>query len=91
MKLVEEAAKEHSKVLDEPPPFVSFEEFGDNSLILFLRCFLDDIDIRISIITDLHKAIDQKFRDADISISFPQRDIHLDTSTPLEINLRKST
>ncbi len=91
MKLVEEAAKEHSNVLDEPPPFVSFEEFGDNSLILFLRCFLDDIDIRISIITDLHKAIDQKFRDADISISFPQRDIHLDTSTPLEINLRKST
>lgn len=48
-------------------------------------------DNRVQTITGLHKAIDEKFRDADISISFPQRDIHLDTSTPLEINLRKST
>jgi potassium efflux system protein len=91
MKLVEEAAKEHSNVLDEPAPYVSFEEFGDNSLLLFLRCFIEYNDNRVQTITDLHKVIDQKFRDADISISFPQRDIHLDTSTPLEINLRKDT
>ncbi|MCK5668137.1 MAG: mechanosensitive ion channel family protein, partial [Gammaproteobacteria bacterium] len=91
MKLVEEAAKENSNVLDEPAPYASFEEFGDNSLLLYLRCFIEYNDNRVQTITDLHKAIDGKFRDADITISFPQRDIHLDTSTPLEINLRKST
>jgi len=91
MKLVEEAAKENSNVLDEPAPYVSFEEFGDNSLLLYLRCFIEYNDNRVQTITGLHKAIDKKFRDADISISFPQRDIHLDTSTPLEINLRKDT
>ena len=91
MKLVEEAAEENSNVLEEPAPYVSFEEFGDNSLLLYLRCFIEYNDNRVQTITDLHKVIDQKFRDADISISFPQRDIHLDTSTPLEINLRKDT
>ena len=91
IKLVEEAAEENSNVLEEPAPYVSFEEFGDNSLLLYLRCFIEYNDNRVQTITDLHKVIDQKFRDADISISFPQRDIHLDTTTPLEINLRKDT
>ena len=91
MKLVEEAASENSNVLEEPKPYSSFEEFGDNSLLLYLRCFIEYNDNRVHIITELHKAIDKKFRDADISIAFPQRDIHLDTSTPLEINLRKDT
>jgi potassium-dependent mechanosensitive channel len=91
IKLVEEAARENSNVLEEPSPYVSFEEFGDNSLLLYLRCFIEYNDNRIQTITDLHKAIDQKFRDADIVISFPQRDIHFDTSKPLEINLKNKT
>ena len=38
--------------------------------------------------TALHEAINQKFNDAGLVISFPQRDVHLDTSQPLDIRIR---
>ncbi len=87
LALIEEAAVEHPKVLEEPAPLVTFESFGDNSLILGLRCFVPSLDVRLQTTTELHKAIDRKFREAGIVISFPQRDVHLDTSSPLEIRV----
>jgi potassium efflux system protein len=35
----------------------------------------------------MHDRIYEKFRDAGITIAFPQRDVHLDTSHPLDIRL----
>jgi potassium efflux system protein len=32
-------------------------------------------------------AIDREFRKAGINIAFPQRDIHLDTTGPLEVHV----
>ena len=40
-------------------------------------------------ITALHEAINQKFNDAGLVIAFPQRDVHLDTSQPLDIRIRR--
>jgi hypothetical protein len=37
--------------------------------------------------SDVQKAIDLKFREGGLSIAFPQRDIHLDTSRPLDIRI----
>jgi potassium-dependent mechanosensitive channel len=85
--LMREAAEEHARVLDEPKPILTFEGFGDNSLTLVLRAYIDDLDHRLATITDLHKAIYRKFRQAGISIAFPQRDLHLDTREPLRIKL----
>ena len=89
MLLLDEAAREHEKVLDEPPPSVIFDCFGDNSLNLTLRCFVGTQDDRMPTLTQLHQAINQKFNDAGIVISFPQRDVHLDTSQPLDIRIRR--
>jgi potassium efflux system protein len=89
MLLLDEAAREHEKVLDEPPPSVIFDCFGDNSLNLTLRCFVGAQDDRMPTLTQLHEAINQKFNDAGIVISFPQRDVHLDTSQPLNIRIRR--
>jgi potassium efflux system protein len=89
MALLYEAAEEHEKVLDEPPPSVIFDCFGDNSLNLNLRCFVGAQDERMPTLTELHEAINQRFNDAGISISFPQRDVHLDTSQPLYIRIRR--
>ena len=89
MALMHEAANEHSRVLDEPPPRVTFEEFGDNALTLRLRAYLGELEGRLTVITELHQAIDEKFADAGLEISFPQRDVHLDTSRPLELVLRR--
>jgi hypothetical protein len=63
---------------------VIFETFGDNALGLLLRCFVDSIDLRVSTISALNEAINDKFNAAGISIAFPQRDLHLDTIKPLQ-------
>jgi potassium efflux system protein len=42
-------------------------------------------------LTRLHEAINRKFNDAGICISFPQRDVHLDASRPLDIRISRSS
>jgi potassium efflux system protein len=86
-RLMKEAAEEHERVLDEPAPVLTFEGFGDNSLALTLRAYLSSVDYRIATLTDLHKAINRKFEQAGIVISFPQRDVHLSTQDPLRIRI----
>ena len=88
MELIREAAVEQPTVLADPAPRVSFEVFGDNSLTLNLRAYLDDVDERLNTITALHQTISDKFDAAGIVIAFPQRDVHLDTQRPLELVLR---
>jgi len=89
MELMQEVALEHPDILDDPPPRITFELFGDNSLNLLMRGYLNDIDKRLTVITDLHQMILERFREAGIEIAFPQRDLHLDTSRPLEFVLRR--
>ncbi len=85
--LMREAADEHEHVLADPKPGVSFDAFGDNSLTLTLRAFVDDIDHRSATVTDLHKAINRKFEQAGIAMAFPQRDLHFDPSSPLHVTI----
>ena len=66
---------------------MSFDTFGDNALMLTLRAYLASTDYRVATTTDLNKAINQKFADAGLEISFPQRDVHLDASGPLEVRV----
>ncbi|HYQ72766.1 MAG TPA: mechanosensitive ion channel domain-containing protein, partial [Gammaproteobacteria bacterium] len=89
MQLMDQAAREHDKVLDDPSPSVIFVAFGDNALNLVLRCFVGSQNDRMPTITDLHEAINRRFNEAGICISFPQRDVHLDTSRPLDIRIQR--
>lgn len=89
MDLMIKAARESRFVLKKPKPMVTFESFGDNSLLLQLRCFIGSVDDRLPAVSDLHVAIDRKFREAEISIAFPQRDVHIDTTRPLEIRVSR--
>jgi potassium efflux system protein len=85
--LLNEAATENPNVVDDPKSVVTFEGFGDNSLNLVLRCYMNTLDNRLETISTLHQAVNEKFENAGISISFPQRDLHLDTTRPLEIRM----
>jgi potassium efflux system protein len=87
MALMVGAAEENPMVLGDPKPIATFDGFGDNALLLTLRCFIGSVDDRLPATSDLHQAIDQKFREAGLSIAFPQRDIHLDMSGPLDIRI----
>ncbi len=74
-KLLLEALNDHHLVLDYPVPFVRFGDFADSSLnfsaIFFTNRFLIVEDIK----SDLRFKIDKAFRDNNISIPFPQRDV----------------
>jgi potassium efflux system protein len=89
MKLLKETAIENKDVLESPESFVAFESFGDNALQLSLRAYLPTVENRTNIITELNKTINNKFNEAGISIAFPQRDIHLDTSKPIDIRVHQ--
>jgi potassium efflux system protein len=91
LALMKEAAEEHENVLTEPAPIITFEGFGDNALNLELRAYLPSMDHRLSTITELNQSINNKFNAAGIVIAFPQRDVHLDTSRPLDIRLHQGT
>lgn len=84
------AALENERVLTEPAPRVLFYNFGDNTLDMQLRCYIGDVDQRLSVISELNEAINSKFNAAGISIAFPQRDVHLDIQQPIDIRLHKS-
>lgn len=90
MELMLEAAHENDNVLSDPPPVATFETFGDNALGLVLRAYLGAMENRLATITGLHEAINRKFDEAGIVISFPQRDLHLDTTRPLDIHINRA-
>jgi len=87
-KIIVDVTDKNEHILDTPQAFVSFEGFGDNSLTLVLRCFIESLDYRHTVKTDLHSEINRRFNEAGIVFAFPQRDIHLDTTQPLDIRIK---
>ncbi len=76
-KILVDVATDHPRVLADPAPTASFEQFADSTLNLVLRAYLPDLENRIGTITDLHTEIDKRFAAAGIEIAFPQQDIHV--------------
>ena len=83
------SAEENHMILSDPAPATIFTAFGDNTLNLELRCFVGSQDHRMVVMTQIHEAIDRKFKEAGIVIAFPQRDVHLDTSQPLDVRIHR--
>ncbi|MBB1126343.1 mechanosensitive ion channel domain-containing protein [Thiospirillum jenense] len=79
--------EDNPRVLSDPAPLITFEGFGDNALILVLRCYLDSLEHRMAVTTELHQAIHDNFRAANIGIAYPQRDLHLHSTQPLEVRI----
>jgi len=89
--VMREVAEANKQVLTDPPPYTLFTQFGDNTLNLELRCFVGTLDDRLPTITRLHEAINQRFNEEGIVIAFPQRDVHLDTTQPLDVRIHPQT
>jgi small-conductance mechanosensitive channel/uncharacterized protein YndB with AHSA1/START domain len=79
-EILEKVACAHPEVITDgraPAPRALFWGFGDSSLDFELRVRIDRIDRRFSVKSDLNFEINKEFRDAGITIPFPQRDLHL--------------
>jgi small-conductance mechanosensitive channel len=75
-KTLLEIAHADPKVLRQPGPDVLFRDFGDSALIFVLRVW-STIENFLAMETDVRFEIDRLFRERNIEIAFPQRDIHI--------------
>jgi len=80
-RILLECAKEHSDICDQPQPFVRFNDFGESSLNFTLYFWSEHIFVVGNTRSDLRYAIDRKFRESKVEIPFPQRDLHLKSSS----------
>ncbi len=76
-KVLLDVAANHHLLRKYPQPRVLFRDFGDSSLDFILRVFLKNINDRHHVSSDLRFAIDTAFRENNIGIPFPQRDLHI--------------
>ena len=70
-------AENHQEILKNRKSFVRFKDFGDSSLDFQLFFWTTKIWQVETIKSDLRFMIDKKFRENNITIPFPQRDVHL--------------
>ena len=82
-QLLLEAAGEHPKALRDPSPVVLFTEFGDSSLNFELGVWTQEMTATpVHFTSEMNFIIEQKLRENDIEIPFPQRDLHVRSGLP---------
>jgi potassium efflux system protein len=92
-ELLLDVAARHGLVEDDPEPQVQFEDFGSDALLFGLYIWIQ-LKPEVSwmvVASDLRYMINKTLTEKGIVISFPQRDIHLDTSRPLEVRVLADT
>jgi small-conductance mechanosensitive channel len=72
-----EAARSVKEVLSEPKPVVHFANFGDSSLNLQIRVWINEPRDQAVIRSRVNFAIERTFRKHNITIPVPQLDVHL--------------
>ena len=75
--LLEEAANEHKSISHHPVPVARFIDFGNSSLDFELVFFSREMFKIEFIKSDIRFLIDEKFRQNNVTIPFPQRDVHV--------------
>ena len=87
LKILAETVADDERVLADPAPSIIFSDFGESSLNMVCRFYIDNTRNIWPVKTALHLAIYRRFEAAGIVISFPQRDVHLDSETPLRVTI----
>ncbi|MDO7083900.1 mechanosensitive ion channel domain-containing protein [Pseudocolwellia sp. AS88] len=87
-ELIAQAADEEEAILKDPKPLVTFEDFGDNSLVFEVTYWIQSSvegGLRVTR-SNIRFRLDELFEENNIVIAFPQRDIHLDGAITLMRN-----
>jgi small-conductance mechanosensitive channel len=88
-QLIEEVVQVEPLALNKPKPIVVFDAFGDNSLNFVVHFWVEarsPMSVQI-VQSKIRFAIDDAFREHDLVIAFPQRDVHLDSVAPIEVRV----
>ena len=76
-EIISKIVERHPDVLQDPPPIITFEEFGDSSLNFVIRCCTTSIKRRWHLMDEINSAVNEAFEREGIEIPFPQRVVHL--------------
>jgi small-conductance mechanosensitive channel len=82
-KALLDVAGEHDDVLKKPEPIVLLSSFGDSSWDMVLIVWLGHPKRYYLTRSEINCSIVQKFRDNDIEIPFPQRDLNVRSPLPV--------
>lgn len=87
IKLIGEAVDEIPRILKEPKPNILLKGFGDSSVDIEARFWINDPQNGVSnVASDVLRLVWKKFKESEIEIPFPQRDLHLRSGTlPIEV------
>lgn len=78
IRLLEAAALTHPRVLRNPAPLGCLKAFGDSGIDMELRAWVNDPENGIgNVRSEINRAIWRAFRDAGVTIPYPQRDVYL--------------
>lgn len=77
IELITKVLKAHDKVENYPPPAVLLDGFGDSSVDFRCLIWTVDIDNWLSIKSQLSTSIYNALNEANITIPFPQVDLHV--------------
>jgi len=72
-----QVASESEHLVSDPEPRVRFRNFGESSLDFELLGWIDEPVLRGRALDRLNVAVYEKFRQNNIQIPFPQRDVHM--------------
>ncbi|MBT2162139.1 mechanosensitive ion channel family protein [Zobellia barbeyronii] len=83
-KILETLAGGQKGILKSPKPFVIFEDFGDSALLFTLNFYTIDSFNVTRVKSEMRYKLDAEFRKNNISIPFPQRDVHIIQQKPFQ-------
>jgi len=87
--LIEAAVCAHPDVLSDPAPLVLFEDFGESALMFRVNFWMDLAYVadRLLVASEIRVSLNRRLTEAGIVIAYPQRDVHLHSTQPLEVVL----
>lgn len=84
-KILLDVADRNPHILKKPEPNVLFDEYADSSLNFYLAVWTSTHTDKPRILkSELYFEIFRKFKEHNVEIPFPQRDIHIKTETTLK-------
>jgi len=90
-QLLADCVARHGLIQKDPAPEILFENFGADSLEFAIYYWLEigpTVSNRL-VSSDLRFIIEKVLRENNVSISYPQRDVHLDVAGPLKVQIAK--
>jgi small-conductance mechanosensitive channel len=88
--ILAECLQRHGLVLKEPAPLVLLEDFADSAMVFAMYFWLElkpGVN-SLLVMSDLRFMVHKALEEAGIKLPFPQRDVHLDASQPIRVEVR---